>query len=644
MTIQFGIWNFGGETIDSGELRRVESLLEPFAPDGIFTVQLGNLALMLGSLETTAGLCGLRPVPFAGGKWLLWDGRIDNRADLRKTTSQQRSTEQNPGLVADLYERRGLKAFEGIVGDWAASICRESENTLILAKDYLGTRSLFYRINGNQVAWSTVLEPLLFLFGGPPQLCESYVAGWMTFFPEDHLTPYRGIYSVPPSSFVRIQPDKVTTHHYSSVENAKPIRYSTDQQYEEHFLSVFREAVRRRIDSSEPILAELSGGMDSSSIVCMADSLLAEGVLQTPRIDTVTYCDATELTWDEMPLVSKVETKRGRVGFHMEIGQSNPGPRDAGSTRFQAIPTSLAAATGQADVFASLVSRGGYRIVLSGLGGDEILGGVPTPIPELADLLARCHGYDFVRQSMRWAIAKKKPVVALWGTTFEQFLPSRTGGLSNGFQRFTWLTKEFSERNRAFLGFSQPRISLFGPLPSMQANLWSLDVLRRQFACTPLASQPAYEWRYPFMDRDLVSFCFSIPREQLVRPHQRRSLMRRALAGLVPREVLERQRKAYVSRGLVNALTAAWSRLGPDKELVLEELGVANGAMLSESVRDAEHGRDVSIISLLRTLTLEHWLRNLQRESQLANVQAITRRRQGATHAAAPTIFSAEKN
>ena len=124
MNIQFGIWNFGGETIDSGELRRVESLLEPFAPDGIFTVQLGNLALMLGSLQTSAGICGLRPVPFAGGKWLLWDGRIDNRADLRKTTSQQRATEQDAGLFADLYERLGVKAFERIVGDWAAEIGR----------------------------------------------------------------------------------------------------------------------------------------------------------------------------------------------------------------------------------------------------------------------------------------------------------------------------------------------------------------------------------------------------------------------------------------------------------------------------------------------------------------------------------------
>ena len=216
--------------------------------------------------------------------------------------------------------------------------------------------------------------------------------------------------------------------------------------------------------------------------------------------------------------------------------------------------------------------------------------------------------YAFVRQSMRWAIAKKKPVIALWRTTFKQFLPSRTGGLSNGFQS-SLADQRVLRAEQRFPWFSQPRIRLFGPLPSMQANLWSLDVLRRQFACTPLASQPAYEWRYPFMDRDLVSFCFSIPREQLVRPHQRRSLMRRALAGLVPREILERHRKAYVSRGLVNH-AAAWGRLGGDKEFLLEELGIANGAMLNASIRDAEQGRDVSIISLLRTLTLEHWLRN----------------------------------
>ena len=642
MSVQFGMWNFAGETIDGADLRRIESLLQPFAPDGIFTMQLGNLALMFGALETTAGTCGLRPFPFGSRMWLLWDGRIDNRAELRKITSQQEAIEQDARLVPELYERYGVSAFERIVGDWAASICCESENTLILAKDYLGTRSLFYRVKGKQVAWCSVLEPLLFLFGGLPKLCESYVAGWMTFFPEDHLTPYQEIHSVPPSSFVQIRPDKITTRCYANLENTPAIRYSSDRQYEEHFFGVFREAVRRRIGSPEPILAELSGGMDSSSIVCMADLLLAEGLPLTPRIDTVTYSDAIELTWDEMPLVSAVETRRGRIGHHMQIGQFEETYREAKPSRFQAVPTSLGATNGAAQAFASLVSRGGHRVILSGLGGDEILGGVPTPIPELADLVARGRFAAFVRQSMRWAIAKKKPVVALWRTTLNQFLPHARDTFAA--TKYSWLTKEFSERNSSFLGFSQPRIKLFGHSPSRQMNLWSLDVLRRQFACTPLASQPAYEWRYPFMDRDLVSFCFSIPREQLVRPHQRRSLMRRALAGLVPSEILERRRKAYVSRGLVNTLRTEWARLGGSKELLLEDLGIANRTVLDVTVRDAERGRDVPIVPLLRTLTLEHWLRALYQEQRPATVSPLTSSRHGSPCADADTIFSAEKN
>ena len=88
-------------------------------------------------------------------------------------------------------------------------------------------------------------------------------------------------------------------------------------------------------------------------------------------------------------------------------------------TRFQAIPTSLAAATGQADVFASLVSRGGYRIVLSGLGGDEILGGVPTPVRSWRICWRGPVGDNFVSQSMRCqAVTLKKPVVAQRRTSF----------------------------------------------------------------------------------------------------------------------------------------------------------------------------------------------------------------------------------
>jgi asparagine synthase (glutamine-hydrolysing) len=623
MSVQFGVWNFDGKPADPAYLRRVEMLLEPFAPDGIASVQRGDLALILGSFRTSSRADGLRPIPFGGSKWMLWDGRIDNPADLAPGTLSGGSRPDDSEMMAELYERRGMDSFAQIVGDWAASICCESEKTLILAKDYLGTRPLFYRIDKSEITWSTILEPLVLLSASRPRISESYLAGWITFFPEDYLSPYEGIYSVPPGSCVEIRPGKVITHRSASFASLKTIRYATDREYEEHFLHVFREAVRRRMDSAGPILAELSGGMDSSAIVCVADTLVASGHAQTSRIDTVTYTDAAEPSWDEMPLVSAVETKRGRPGRHIELRLSEADAVVALPSQFQAVPTTLNSTTAAAEEFASLVSQEKYRVVLSGLGGDEMLGGVPTPIPELADLLARCHGYEFVRQSFRWAVAKKKPVVTVWQNTMSQFSPRNITRTSNASRRFSWFNKEFAERNRPYIGFSQPRLKLFGRLPSLQANLWTLEILGRQFACTPLASRPAYEWRYPFMDRDLVAFCLAIPRSQLVRPHQRRSLMRRALAGLVPSEILERRRKACVTRGLVNSLKNEWNRSSGKQQLFVEELEIVDRAALKTSIHDAEQGRDVAIIPLLRTLTVERWLRGIAEDPQFGKLASI---------------------
>jgi asparagine synthetase B (glutamine-hydrolysing) len=198
----------------------------------------------------------------------------------------------------------------------------------------------------------------------------------------------------------------------------------------------------------------------------------------------------------------------------------------------------------------------------------------------------------------------------------QQFLPGGLRVTPHQSQALSWLTKAFTQRNQGDLVFRQPRTKLIGPLPSLQASMPALDALRRQISCLALESHPPYEWRYPFLDRALVSFCFSIPREQLVRPHQRRSLMRRALAGIVPREILERRRKAYVSRGLVKVLSSEWSRLRNNGPMESQELGIVDVQMLERAIRSAEQGQDVPILPLLRTVTLEDWLRSLKHQQR----------------------------
>lgn len=617
MGVQFGICNCDGGPVDNDVLAQVESLLVPYAPEGISVLRRESCALLYGSCRTGSTPEPQQPHRLPDRNWIMWDGRLDNRGDLRRASIGLDAAPTDVEVVASVYQRFETRMFSHLIGDWAISIFSEARQELILARDFIGSRPLFYRTDKHQITWSTVLEPLVFLRPEVPQVSGSYLAGWMSSYPHSHLTPYEGVWSVPPSSTVRIRAGQTSVRKYWDFDPGLAIRHRHDRDYEEQFYMIFREAVRRRVDSSNPILAELSGGMDSSSIVCMADSLLAAGNCQTPRLDTITYFDAQEPNWDELPYAQIVEQRRGRSGSHIDVGPESFDQKEPTRNRFRMTPTSPYARSSAADSFRQLLSHGGYRVVLSGLGGDELLGGVPTPVPELADLLVGLEVRQFLGQSFKWALAKRKPILKLWSSVLRQFLP-RGSRFSRQSFRLSWLTTEFVARHRHELSFSSWRTRLTGGSPSFQANLEAFESLRSQLSCITLESDPTFEWRYPFLDRELVSFCFAIPREQMVRPYERRSLMRRALADSVPRQILDRKRKAYVSRALVKVIGAEYMRLRDSTPLRVEELGIVDRSELEHAVQSAEQGRDVATVSLLRTLALEDWLRELRNQQSLS--------------------------
>ncbi len=150
----------------------------------------------------------------------------------------------------------------------------------------------------------------------------------------------------------------------------------------------------------------------------------------------------------------------------------------------------------------------------------------------------------------------------------------------------------------------------------------TLAVLQRQIGCDPLPSEPPYEKRYPYLDRDLLEFIFAIPREQLVRPGQRRSLMRRALVGIVPEEVLNRKRKAFIARAPLAAVSAHWARLAELSQCMIgTSLGLVDTEALREALQSARDGKEIPIVPLMRTFAAEKWLRTLSRRKTLASTQ-----------------------
>jgi asparagine synthase (glutamine-hydrolysing) len=615
MSVQFGRWNCDGMPPLLEFLDRVNTILAPYGPDDTTSYNKDGVSVLYRAFHTTKeSRRETQPHISESGTVITWDGRLDNRAELiHQLNSSLSIASADVSILSAAYERWGTDCFAKLIGDWTLSIWNPNERSLILAKDPIGTRHLFYSVENDQVTWSTILDPLVLFAGRTFALDEEYIAGWFSFFPAAHLTPYVGIDSVPPSCFVRLERGRRTITKYWDFDPGKRIRYHTDAEYEKHFRTVFAEAIRRRLRSDTPILAELSGGMDSSSIVCMADTIIARGVAETPRLDTISYYTDSEPNWNERPYFTKVEEKRGRVGCHINVSLQDFFKFGFDADPFAATPGSIGPPTEGAKAFVAHITAQGSRIVLSGIGGDEVLGGVPTPIPELADHLAEARFGALAHQLKVWALNKRKPWFHLLLEVARQFLPPGLVGTPKHMRLAPWLNPNFVKRNRAALSGYHSRLRLFGAPPSFQESVSTVDVLRRQLASTVLPCGPSYEKRHPYLDRDLLEFICALPREQLVRPGQRRSLMRRALVGIVPDQVLNRKRKAFLAASPIRALSHQWPALSDiSQNLMTAALGIVNEQAFTKAIEEAIQGNPVPIVTLTRTLGIDLWLRGLR--------------------------------
>ncbi len=636
MSVQFGRWNFEGQQPPSDYVEKVSAALTPYGPDSNESYSNGGVKILYRAFHTTKeSRRELQPHISQSGAVITWDGRLDNRAELISELKDSLTiASTDAAIVAAAYEKRGADCLGRLIGDWALSIWNPRERSVLLAKDPIGTKHLYYSFEKHHVTWSTILDPLVLFAGRTFEICEEYIAGWFAHLPAAHLTPYAGIHAVPPSSSVLLRPGKQTVSKYWDFDPGKKIRYRTDAQYEEHFRNVLATAVQRKLRSDRPVLAELSGGMDSSSIVCMADLVIARGQAECPRLDTITWYDESQPNWGELPHFTKVEEKRGRVGHHIDAGALKEDHSqilfgaEFASGRFAATPIPNRRTSALSEQNAAYIRSQGYRVTLSGIGGGEATGdGVPTPTPEFQNLLARARFLTLSRQLRAWAAKMRKPrLPLLWEAARGFFAAVPMDDVPNEMHSAPWFRPGFVRRDRAALRGYSSRVKVFGPLPSFQHNLRTLDADRKLLALWTPEPEPLREVRFPYFDRDLLEFMYAIPREQIVGVGQRRFLMKRALVGIVPGEILNRRKKEAVPQEPPKNVSAErtsteWPSLAEmGWRMVGSSLGIIDPDRFWQALQKARRNEGAPLESLLRrTLTLESWLRHLTSHGVLKN-------------------------
>jgi asparagine synthase (glutamine-hydrolysing) len=622
VSVQSGIWNFDGQPVDSRLLDDFSESLTWQGPDGVSSYVNGSIALQYRPFHTTAESRRERQPHFSHrGFVLTWDGRLDNREELISELRDDLETKPTDvAIVSAAFDRWETDCFPRIVGDWAVSIWKPQQQELLFAIDYIAIRHIFYYLKQYGVWWSTNLSPLVLLSGDKFHIDDDYVAGYFAHDPDADLTPYREIHEVPPGQFVRVRNGKATVDRYWRFSPASRVRYKTDSEYEEHFRHVFRQSVRRRLRADSPILAELSGGLDSSSIVCMADDILHKELAHGPRLDTLSFYDKTEPHGDDSLYFPEVEKKRGRAGIHIDASKLGISPRSFEYTEFEPLPGYLGSGRELEGERAAVVRDGGYRAVLSGIGGDELLGGIPNPSSQLADLIIQFRLPTLARQLCAWSLVKRKTLLSLLARASMELLPP---WLAQYFVKQAkvdpWIEKPFARRTRFPVRLLDVEEHFGLRLPSRRSYIAGVLLMANKLSKRTSSALALEEGRYPYLDQNLVEYLLSIPADQLLRPGERRSLMRRSLGELLPDAIRSRKTKQTGSRTLI---VAADKQLGQLQTLFRSSLssrfGYVNDAQFLRKLVAAKHGKDIPIVTLLRTISLEIWLRNLAARDLIA--------------------------
>jgi asparagine synthase (glutamine-hydrolysing) len=626
MSVIFGIVDPSGPPVRQESLEGLASVTARYGPDATSILVHGSIGMAYQAFHTH-GRSSLEEGTATDklGNMIVLDGRLDNSQSLSEQLAIRARDCSDSTLVLKAFECWGPECFSHFVGEWALALWSARDSVLYLVRDHAGTRTLFYRVAGGQILWSSYLESFT-ADQASPELNMEYLVRVLSCQAVGELTPYREIHAVPPAHFIAIRGGKVTTSpHWNWVADSQ-IVYRTDAEYDEHFLHLFGQAIKRRTGPGERIIAELSGGMDSSSIVCMSDHMREFAAGSADRLDTISYYDDTEPDWDDRPYFEALERFRNKKGFHVNLALRVP--RFEPLILFDRVYPYFCGDSDKFEIdtqFERLIGPGRYRVIISGIGGDELLGGVPNGMSELADHLRQGRLLKLWSQAFAWCMVGRQSLLHMLCDTVKSAIDLyRAPGIDQDSVP-PWLRPDVRGIClRARSRFAGTRGSIFS-MPSAIVNGQTWWAILETLPSWSPAIVGCYEYRYPYLDRDLVDFLHRVPREQLVQPGRRRFLMRRALQGIVPTEVLERRRKAFVSRGPISRIRDAQHKI----EHLFSESLVARCGLID---RDAfllalrtELSSDMKWVRhMTNTIEAELWLRGRgrQRSGNRSNAQS----------------------
>jgi asparagine synthase (glutamine-hydrolysing) len=549
-----------------------------------------------------------------GENWLACNGEIYNAGDLRRRyCDYPYRSHVDIETILPAYRAHGLDVFSELDGMFAIAIWDARRGTLVLARDRAGEKPLFYARIGQELWFASEMQALLEHPGLTREIDEVAVSQYLKLgYPLEPRTLFAGIRRVESGTALVMDAAGLRVHRYWEPRDFVRQHHSAPAADEiEELRRLLDAAVRRQLVADASIGVFLSGGLDSSLIAAISSQALGRDQVTsfTARFDALSYDEGESATRTaQLAGTRHVDVPCGSEQL-LHALRSVSG-RNAEPVSDPAIlPTFLLAETASRHV----------RVVLSGEGADELLGGYPTYIGhKAAEHLAR---------APRW--------LKRGCTRLVEALPVSDRKVSLEFllKRFVHgFELPWPERHVRWFGASGGTMSLdahhadawLGPLfegfrdldpqrgPMLFDYLTYLpdQLLVKMDRATMLNS---IEGRAPFLDRSLSAFAFGVAPEFKVRGWTTKWLLKQAARTWLPHDLLAR-RKRGLSVPIANLLNAEL-RETADRLLArtrLDKHGLMDAAVAKRMLDEHRSGRANHAGALWSAIMLQLWLERWQ--------------------------------
>ena len=534
-------------------------------------------------------------VVVAHGVTAVGNVRITNRS--RFLAGRDRAVWSDLRLLVEHYVRRGPDGIADLVGDFAFVLWDTRRSRVVAARDALGVKSLFYQRKGSRISVGSHLD----CFDGrryDREFIGEFLAGLSH---GTSRTIFADVTRLEPGSWLVAEGGQVTVQQYWTAAAFEPAdRVADERAAVDEFRALFEDAVAAQLDDGAPTWSQLSGGIDSSSVVATACRLAAGGRVR-PLLGTQTVVDSLS-EGDETRYSDAVVRQ---YGFRNEQIHNFWAWQPGEAPPAFAEPRAFLPFHARDRAMAAMVRDGGGSVLLSGFGADSYLSANYDFIADWAvqgrwrDALGQLTDLAVAMRQSFWSKAGRFLVAPLAPEWLRRRLMPESSQLPS------WLAPRFAEQAKlaARLDGAEGRVPGRIFVDQVTREMGSIDL-----ALERGVFEEGMEIRYPFLHRPLVEFSLRLPILLRQRPNRSKWILREAMGGDLPKMVRDRKGKGGIDGRLVWSLERerpVLERLIADSHLV--SLGCVSGQDLAGAFHRARTGDAASVGLLFVTLSLETW-------------------------------------